>query len=92
MCYFEYSNPLGLGFLKNTDTTVRVFFRNEVLNIVKNIRGVIDIEFHDDYVELPIKCQDCIWRRGKVCSLPKCVKDVQNTLFFDYMKRYSNDK
>ena len=40
--------------------------------------SVLQIRYHNETNELPTKCQRCVWRRGRVCTVGKCHKEVES--------------
>lgn len=45
------------------------------LFVMKSVQHAIQDRFYDERKDMPVKCRNCIWRRGRVCLLVKCVKD-----------------
>ncbi|MCI0184437.1 hypothetical protein MM817_02734 [Acidibacillus sp. S0AB] len=35
----------------------------------------ISYQLSDEWESLPIKCQNCMWRTGRVCMFSYCIKD-----------------
>lgn len=47
--------------------------------MLKSVQYPIQMHLDDERTEVPLKCQTCIWRTGRVCALPQCVKVDKET-------------
>lgn len=42
---------------------------------MRSINYAVQARFYDERRDKPLKCSNCAWRRGRVCTLEKCSKE-----------------